>query len=96
MSKRKPNISPSLVGELFIDGSDNIYRLLRCDIEPLACMRMIGGDELSLEKPISAFADFVQLKPVRPLSKPSIQRKTRSDKGIPRKKSSNIEIAGEK
>ena len=83
MSKRKANIRPDLVGELFTDG-DNVFRLVRCETEPLATFNDITKPEQGIiTKPISAFANLVQLKPVRLIEKP---KKPRADLGKKHKK----------
>ena len=76
MTKRKPNISPLLVGELFTDGR-SYYTLIDCASEPSATVKNINTEVLTT-KSISEFANLVQLKPVRPIEKP---KKPRADKG---------------
>lgn len=82
MSKRKPNIRLDLVGELFTNGKD-VYRLIRCETEPKAVMIELSNPAVEIEKPISFFANFVQLKPISPIEKP---RKPRADLGKHHKK----------
>jgi len=81
MSNRKANIRSKLKGERYLDG-DNIFILESVGTEPLARMRKITGDDITIEQPISYFKDFVLLKPVVPrVRKPKPERKPRSDKG---------------
>lgn len=84
--KRKANIRPDLIGELFLKpGEDVPYRLIRCDTEPTAIMRlahMLGSID-DIPQPISSLSDFVQLKPIKPIEKP---KKPRADLGKHHKK----------
>ena len=83
--KRKANITPNDVNTFYIDDNENIYRLTRCDMEPLACMLSVSKGGL-LEKPISEFANFIRLKPERPITELPKPRKPRADKGKTHKK----------
>lgn len=90
MTKKKPNITPADVDTLYIDSSEKVYRLISCESEPHATMSLIADGDV-LEKPISEFANFIRLKPERPIVKPATPRKPRSDKGIPRERKSKPE-----
>ena len=87
MRKKRSNIRPELIGELFLrPGEDIPYRLTNCETEPQAIMEsVVAVDNASpLRWPISEFEDFVLLVPkmprVRKLKLPVV-RKPRSDKG---------------
>ena len=86
MSRKKANITPELIGELFLrPGEDIPYRLLSCDSEPRALLAKVT--EINVPNvpglPISHYLDFVLLKPVRPIEKPKAPR---ADKGKTHKK----------
>ena len=83
MTKRKANITPADVGNLYIDPNDEVYRLGECEVEPSAVMvNIISG--IIVKRPLSGFTDLVRLKPEHPIIKPVAPRKTRSDKGMTR------------
>ena len=90
MSKRRATIRPDLVGQHYLDtGFNKVYELLGCGAEPHAIMMSADGLD-KLEKPISAFKNFVLLVPQKPRAKPIKEkpaRKPRSDKNKPHRKS---------
>ena len=85
MTRKRANVTQADVGSLYLYNG-RVYRLTECATEPTATMLPIAGNEELLVKPISEFADFVRLKPERPIPKPPVPRKTRSDKGTHREK----------
>lgn len=93
MTKKKANVTPNDVGRLYIGDDGIVYRLTSCDIEPIAVMEIVGkeGKDLGLLRPISEFADFVRLKPERPIVKPPTPRKPRSDRGTHRGREAEAE-----
>ena len=77
MTKQKPNISPSLVGELFLKpGEDIPYRLILVNTEPTAVIQRV--DKAAPETPtgISGLSGLVHLKPERPIVKPPMPKRT--------------------
>lgn len=98
MTRRKANVRPDLVGELFVNQSEPEpripYRLVNCDTEPRALMAKVTETAVPNVPglPISEFKDYVLLKPVLPrVRKPIKERKPRSDKGKPHKKAESTE-----
>lgn len=94
MTRKRANIRPDLVGEIFTNGEE-VYRLISCDTEPKAVIIDLAYPELKVEKPISFFANLIQLKPIRPIEKP---KKPRADLGHTHKKKAKEEheLADEK
>ena len=87
MSRRKANIRPDLVGELFLKpGEDIPYRLILCNTEPTAVIQRVDNAEPETPTGISGLSGLVHLKPVKPIAKPVAPRKVRADKGKPHKK----------
>ena len=87
MTKRKPNISPSLIGELFLKpGEDIPYRLILCNTEPTAQIQRVDRTAPDDLVGISGLSGLVLLKPERPIVKP---KKIRADKGWTHRKPKN-------
>ena len=84
MTKRKNDICPENVGNLFLrQGEDIPYRLISCDSEPRALLAKVT--ELNVPSvpgmPISLYEDFVLLKPVVSRVRVKPEKKPRKDKG---------------
>lgn len=89
MSKRKANVNPELVGQVFTQGMD-LYRLVECGVEPDATFLNVTTGT-SKKAPISDFKDFVLLKPVLPRkSRVPTPRKQRKDKNGTHRKLSAV------
>ncbi len=76
MSRKRSNIRPELIGELFTDGK-NYFKLLACATEATVTIMDISGGEADT-RPLSEFAHLVLMKPVRPIEK---AKKPRADVG---------------
>lgn len=101
MTKRKPNIRPDLVGELFLKpGEDIPYRLILCNTEPTAQIQRVDTTTPDDLVGISGLSGLVLLKPVKPIVITTRRKRPASiieeEPLVPAKKEVTPEVANEK